>query len=65
MTLLSPQLRKPLFCLLLALVTFATFWPVVHNGFIEYDDDNYIFENPAVRAGLSWSGLTWAFSWNL
>ena len=58
---LSPQLRKKLFCLLLALATLATFWPAIHNGFIEYDDDDYIFENPTVRAGLSWSGVAWAF----
>ncbi len=60
-TTLSPQRRKQLFCFLLALITCVTFWPVVHNGFIEYDDDNYIFENPVVSAGLSWFGIGWAF----
>ncbi len=61
MTRLSLQLRKKLFCLLLTLVTLATFWPVIHNGFIEYDDDEYIFENPTVRAGWSAPGFVWAF----
>ena len=57
----KPQTRKWLFSLLLALVTLATFWPVVHNGFIEYDDDEYIFENPTVRAGWTAPGFAWAF----
>ncbi len=61
MTSLTPQTRQWLFSLLLALVTLATFWPVVHNGFIEYDDDEYIFENPTVRAGWTAPGFAWAF----
>ncbi len=58
---LSPQLRKLIFCLLLALVTFATFWRVIENDFIEYDDNEYIFENPEVKAGWTAHGFTWAF----
>jgi hypothetical protein len=49
-------------CLLLALATFAIYWPVRHYGFVDYDDDDYVFNNPMVRAGLSWQGFVWAFA---
>jgi protein O-mannosyl-transferase len=49
-------------CLLLAFATFAIYWPVRHYDFVEYDDDGYVFDNPMVRAGLSWRGFAWAFA---
>ncbi len=30
--------------------------------FVNLDDPEYVSRNPAVRAGLSWSGLKWAFT---
>ena len=52
----------------LAAVTVAVYWPVLHFGFINYDDSEYITENLQVRAGLTWRGLVWAFTqfhaWN-
>lgn len=42
--------------------TIATYWPVTHHDFIVYDDPIYVTENPHVRAGLTWRGITWAFS---
>jgi len=54
--------RTGLVCLLLALATLALYWPVVHHGFVDYDDDDYVFNNPTVRAGLTWSGLMWALA---
>ena len=47
--------------LLLGLATLAVYWPVRHYGFIDYDDEGYVFNNPTVRGGLSWWGLVWAF----
>ncbi len=34
---------------------------VVRADFINYDDNNHVFENPLVTAGLSWHGLLDAF----
>ena len=48
-------------CLALVLGTLAIYWPVRHYGFVDYDDNDYVFDNPTVRAGLSWWGLAWAF----
>jgi len=49
-------------CLWLALVTAALYWPMLHHEFISYyDDASYITDNPHVNAGLTWSGVVWAF----
>jgi protein O-mannosyl-transferase len=58
---LLKKFQKQIFCLVLALATVAVFWPVLHNGFVEYDDDEYIFENPVVKAGWTAHGFAWAF----
>src|SRR5258708_2428820 len=56
------QLRRNLlFPLLLAATTFGVFWPVTHHQFTNFDDDNYITDNPHVTAGLSRAGVGWAF----
>jgi protein O-mannosyl-transferase len=47
---------------LLVLATFALYSPVLHNGFISYDDDRYITGNPQVQAGLKWTTVSWAFT---
>jgi len=46
---------------LIALVWFA-FGQASHFPFVNYDDPNYITENPAVIQGLSGRGIIWAFS---
>ena len=38
---------------ILAIVTFATFYPALDNEFINIDDDTFIINNPKVRAGLN------------
>src|ERR1035438_4678131 len=45
----------------LAVVTLLVYLPVLHNGFVNYDDPDYITTNPHVKAGLTWSGIVWAF----
>jgi len=34
---------------------------VLHNGFINYDDQDYVTENLRVQGGLTWSNIAWAF----
>ncbi|HUA66369.1 MAG TPA: tetratricopeptide repeat protein [Alphaproteobacteria bacterium] len=48
--------------LLLALFTLAVYLPVVHLGFIVYDDGDYVTENPMVRDGVTAAGIKWAFT---
>ena len=47
---------------LLAGLTVFLFWPVVQNGFVQYDDPLYVTENPFVLRGLTVEGVRWAFS---
>src|SRR6266404_4200578 len=62
----SAQKRSLLRCLLLCLILIAVvlvfYGPVTHNGFLNYDDDQYITNNPHVRAGLTWQTVKWAFT---
>jgi len=48
--------------LLVLLVTFAVYAPVLRHGFVEWDDPYYVTENSHVRAGLNASGVAWAFT---
>jgi tetratricopeptide (TPR) repeat protein len=48
----------------LAAVTIITYEPVRHNGFVSYDDNDYITVNPDVRAGLTRQSLGRAFSFS-
>jgi protein O-mannosyl-transferase len=54
--------RPRLIALLLALVTLAVYLPVARHGFLNYDDDEYVTENPVVQDGLTLAGLKWAFT---
>jgi tetratricopeptide (TPR) repeat protein len=50
-----------LICLALALVTAALYWPITRNGFINFDDDEYIVGNRHITSGLTWTNIVWAF----
>ena len=49
-------------CLLLALVTVGIYWPVARQGFINFDDPDYVSSNPRVQAGLTMESIRWAFT---
>src|SRR3974390_2586703 len=53
--------RRGILLVLLVAITLTTFWPVLHNDFIKYDDGQYITENPRVLKGLTWANTAWAF----
>jgi protein O-mannosyl-transferase len=58
----SPEKRKVVLCLLLAMVTLGFYNPVAHSGFVFLDDVPYILSNPPVRAGLTWATVKWSFT---
>ena len=58
----SSRKRTVLLCLLLTVLVLVAYSPVTHNGFLNYDDDAYITDNPHVRAGLTWATVKWAFT---
>jgi tetratricopeptide (TPR) repeat protein len=54
--------RLPLALLLIVLVTAVVWWPLLTNGFIDFDDDLYVTANAVVQQGLSLTGISWAFT---
>jgi Flp pilus assembly protein TadD len=55
--------RLPLWALaaLLAVATAGVYAVAVRNGFVDFDDRDYVMDNAHVKAGLSWQNLGWAF----
>ncbi|RJQ60493.1 MAG: tetratricopeptide repeat protein [Desulfobacteraceae bacterium] len=49
-------------CLLLAVSSFWVYWPVTTHSFLNYDDQDYVTENPHVRSGLSLQNVMWALN---
>ena len=54
--------RPRLVALLLALTTLLVYLPVTRNGFLDYDDDDYVTNNRVVQNGLTFNGIYWAFT---
>ncbi len=51
-----------LVCILLAAVVWIIFGQALRHEFVNYDDDNYVYENPRITQGLSLRGMEWAFT---
>lgn len=50
-----------LLSLFLVLLTLGVFLGVARNGYVTYDDPDYVTSNPQVQRGLTWEGVQWAF----
>ena len=46
----------------LAALTLAVYWQTVGFGFINLDDNLYVYQNPYVLSGLNWQTVVYAFS---
>jgi Flp pilus assembly protein TadD len=46
---------------LLFLAVVGTFWPALHNSYVNYDDPDYLITNLQVQDGLNWANVKWAF----
>jgi hypothetical protein len=53
--------RTFLACLFLAGAALTVYWPAHQYKFVAYDDNDYVYENKMVLAGLTWPGIQWAF----
>lgn len=49
-------------CVSIAILTWIAFGETLHAGFVNFDDDLYVYENSTVQAGLTASGFVWAFT---
>jgi protein O-mannosyl-transferase len=59
----SPGKRNAVLCLLLVLLTLGVYNNVVHNGFINLDDNLYLTDNPNVQHGVDWATVKWSFGY--
>ena len=54
--------QRAVISILLLLATLAAFAPALRCGFVNYDDNVYVYENSAVTHGITLAGVRWAFS---
>ena len=47
---------------LLMALCWAAFGGALRCGFVHFDDDQYVFENPSIAGGLTVEGVRWAFT---
>ncbi len=58
----SPRTKRTLICIALAAGTFALYAPIVDDGFINYDDPQYVTHNDHVKQGLTWETFRWSWT---
>jgi Flp pilus assembly protein TadD len=56
------KLAAALACLALVASVFAVYWQVRDHEFVNYDDLDYVVDNPHVRSGLTWKSVVWVFT---
>jgi Tetratricopeptide repeat. len=47
---------------LLTIAILGTYWPVQKYDFVNFDDNEYVFDNPHVKTGLTFENVVWAFT---
>ena len=52
----------PIIALLLFVGTLVLYYPALHNGFVNYDDTDYVTSNFHVQQGLTKQSVAWAFT---
>lgn len=50
-------------CIFIALAVWIVFGQALGYGFINYDDNKYVYENPVVQEGITWTGFVWALTY--
>jgi protein O-mannosyl-transferase len=58
----SERRREAMLCVLLAVMMFAAFLPLLRADFIAYDDQVYVTNNARIQQGITWPNVQWAFS---
>jgi tetratricopeptide (TPR) repeat protein len=48
--------------MVLALAVWVAFGQTIRFGFVDYDDDEYVYDNPEITHGLSLKAILWAFT---
>lgn len=56
------QLVTGIVCVLLVSIVWIVFGQTLRHEFLNYDDDQYVYENPRITNGLSLKGIGWALT---
>src|SRR5205814_4232930 len=56
------QLVTMVICILLVAIVWVVFGQTLRHEFVNYDDDQYVYENPRIANGLTLEGIGWAFT---
>ncbi|MGO9587298.1 MAG: tetratricopeptide repeat protein, partial [Limisphaerales bacterium] len=59
---LNDRWLVPGVCLFLAAIIWVVFSQTLAYEFVNFDDNDYVYENPAVTRGLNLKGVEWAFA---
>ena len=51
-------------CIFLAAITFAVFGQTLRHEFVNYDDGLHVYDNSAVKSGLTLKSILWAFKFS-
>lgn len=51
-----------IYCIALAAITFAVYLPAIFHPFVNYDDYDYVTQNPHVQSGLTAETIGWALT---
>ena len=54
--------KAAIVCVGLALLVWLVFGQTLRHDFVNYDDDAYVYQNPAVMGGLTRGGVRWALT---
>jgi tetratricopeptide (TPR) repeat protein len=52
----------PIVCVFLSAIIWAVFGQTCRHEFVNYDDGDYVTDNPQVSRGLTFRGIVWAFT---
>ncbi len=58
------QSRLPtgIICIFLVAAVGIAFGQTLRHDFVNYDDNDYVYENPRITSGLTFNGIEWAFT---
>lgn len=51
-----------LICLFLSITTFSVYWQIHQYDFVSFDDNEYVYDNPHVKSGITLKNIIWAFT---
>ncbi|MGB8367760.1 MAG: tetratricopeptide repeat protein [Limisphaerales bacterium] len=58
----NPNWLVPGICVFLAAIVWVVFGQTLRYGFVIFDDDQYVYDNPIVQKGLTWEGFRWGLT---